>query len=73
MTARRHLVLTALAAATALALPMGSALAQNYPSRTISLIVSKRSPLRVIRLHTRTTDAVVANRPKSLRKTVALM
>jgi tripartite-type tricarboxylate transporter receptor subunit TctC len=40
MTTRRHLLLTALAAATALAMPMGNALAQTYPSKTISLIVS---------------------------------
>ena len=40
MTARRHLMLTVLAAATAMALPMGSALAQNYPNKTITLIVS---------------------------------
>ncbi|MCV0441416.1 MAG: tripartite tricarboxylate transporter substrate binding protein [Hydrogenophaga sp.] len=40
MTARRQLLLTALAAATAIALPAGSALAQAYPSKPISLIVS---------------------------------
>lgn len=40
MTARRHLLLTALAAATAIALPTGSALAQTYPSKTITLVVS---------------------------------
>lgn len=40
MTARRPLLLTALAAAAALALPVGSALAQTYPSKPITLVVS---------------------------------
>jgi tripartite-type tricarboxylate transporter receptor subunit TctC len=40
MTTRRPLLLTALATAAALALPAGSALAQAYPSKPISLIVS---------------------------------
>ncbi|MGV3726260.1 Bug family tripartite tricarboxylate transporter substrate binding protein [Hydrogenophaga sp.] len=40
MNTRRPLLLTALATVAALALPAGSALAQAYPSKPISLIVS---------------------------------
>lgn len=40
MITRRHLMLTAAAAALAIALPTGGALAQGYPNRAISLIVS---------------------------------
>ncbi|WP_066270319.1 Bug family tripartite tricarboxylate transporter substrate binding protein [Hydrogenophaga palleronii] len=40
MTARRPLLLTALAAAAALALPMGKAMAQTYPSKMITVVVS---------------------------------
>ncbi len=40
MTARRPLLLTALAAAAALALPLGSAHAQTYPSKLITIVVS---------------------------------
>ncbi|MDO9434292.1 tripartite tricarboxylate transporter substrate binding protein [Hydrogenophaga sp.] len=41
MIARRHLMLTALAAASALALSVGSALAQQaYPNKAITLVVS---------------------------------
>ena len=40
MTTRRPLLLTALAAAAALALPVGSALAQTYPSKLITIVVS---------------------------------
>ncbi len=40
MKIRRSLVLTAIAAAVAIALPAGSALAQAYPSKQINLIVS---------------------------------
>lgn len=40
MTARRHLMLATAALATALALPGGGALAQTYPSKMISIVVS---------------------------------
>ncbi|WP_137922608.1 tripartite tricarboxylate transporter substrate binding protein [Hydrogenophaga sp. 2FB] len=40
MIARRHLILATAAVATALALPTGSALAQAYPNKAITLVVS---------------------------------
>lgn len=40
MIARRHLILATAAAATALALPTGSAWAQAYPNKVITLVVS---------------------------------